>query len=129
MTFVNFLKKRVLRSTSLPAFLLFLIMAILNICITTGFLSKSYINSFFGANAPLICLAIGVSMVLITGGIDLSVGAIICLCNVTMITLFGKGFGVPSAAVCLLDAQGLGRPQRRNDPHEGGHAGLGRDGL
>ncbi len=95
MTFINFLKKRVLRSTSLPAFLLFLIMAILNICITTGFLSKSYINSFFGANAPLICLAIGVSMVLITGGIDLSVGAIICLCNVTMITLFGKGFSIP----------------------------------
>ena len=89
------LLKKYIKSTSFPAFVLFLIVAIINICITPGFLSGMYINSFFSANAPLICLALGISMVVISGGIDLSVGAIICLCNVTMVSLFENGWGIP----------------------------------
>lgn len=103
------LKNKALRSPSLPAFLLALVMIVLNIFITTGFLTGSYINSFFSANATLLCLSIGISMVIITGGIDLSVGAIICLCNVTMVTLFGKGWSIASAlALCMVMATAMG---------------------
>lgn len=103
------LKNRLLKSTSMPAFLLALVMIIINIFITKGFLTVSYLNSFFSANATLICLSVGISMVIITGGIDLSVGAIICLCNVTMVTLFGDGWSIGSTvAVCLLMATAMG---------------------
>jgi ribose transport system permease protein len=101
--------KQSIRSTSFPAFVLFLILMIINIIITPGFLSTSYLNNFFAANAPLVCLALGGSVVIISGGIDLSVGAIICLCNVTMVTLFGKGFGIPETiAICILMSIGMG---------------------
>lgn len=106
---MNYLKNKLLKSTSMPAFLLALVMIIINIFITKGFLSVSYLNSFFSANATLICLSVGISMVIITGGIDLSVGAIICLCNVTMVTLFGKGWSIGSVVLlCLLMATAMG---------------------
>lgn len=103
------LKNKLLKSTSMPAFLLALVMIIINIFITKGFLTTSYINSFFSANAPLLCLAIGISMVIITGGIDLSVGAIICLCNVTMVTLFGEDWDIGTVVlICILMATAMG---------------------
>lgn len=92
--------QKLIKSTAFPAFILVVVMVIINIRITKGFLSGVYINSFFSANAPLICLAIGISMVIITGGIDLSVGGLICLCNVTMVSLFGNGWSV--SAVVLI---------------------------
>lgn len=101
--------KKLLASSSLPAFILFMLMMIINIFITKGFLSGSYINSFFSANAPLICLTAGLSMVIITGGIDLSLGAIVCLCNVTAVTLFGKGWGIAEVIlICVAMATAMG---------------------
>ncbi len=103
------LLKKYIKSTSFPAFVLFLIVTIINICITPGFLSGLYINSFLAANAPLICIALGTSMVIICGGIDLSVGAIICLCNVTMVSLFKAGWGIPETiALCLVMSCAMG---------------------
>lgn len=103
------LLNKCIKSTSFPAFVLFLILTVINICITPGFLSTLYINNFIAANAPLICIALGTSMVIITGGIDLSVGAIICFCNVTMVALFGSGWGIPETiAVCIVISCGMG---------------------
>lgn len=97
------LLKRTINSTSFPAFVLFLILVILNGFITAGFFTPSFINGFFAANSALICIALGVSMVIITGGIDLSTGAIVCFCNVTMVTLFEKGWKIaPTLALILL---------------------------
>ncbi len=97
------------KSPSFPAFVLFIILFILNCFITKGFTSHSFINSFFASNVPLICIAIGSAGVIISGGIDLSVGAIITLINVVMISLFGAGWGIaPVILVSLLLAAGMG---------------------
>ena len=101
--------RRYIKSTSFPGFVLFLILTIVNIYVTKGFLNGSYLNSFFAANAALICLAFGVSIVIIAGGIDLSIGAIICLCNVTMISLFGAHWSIPATLVlCIVMSSAMG---------------------
>lgn len=99
----------VTRSPSFPAFVLLAILFIVNIFITSGFLGASYLSGFFASNAPLICIAIGASLVIITAGIDLSAGAIITLTNVIMVTMFGAGWGLaPTIIICLLLAVGMG---------------------
>jgi ribose transport system permease protein len=85
-----------------PAAILLIIFIIVNICITKGFLRMSFIGGFFSANVPLIAVAIGVAVVLIGGGIDISLGATACLVNVVFITLVGKGWSFASALLLTV---------------------------
>jgi ribose/xylose/arabinose/galactoside ABC-type transport system permease subunit len=47
--------------------------------------------------APIIVIAVGMTFVMATAGIDLSVGSIVALTSVLLVTLFG--YGLPTAAV------------------------------
>ncbi|MCE7079540.1 galactofuranose ABC transporter, permease protein YjfF [Streptomyces sp. ST2-7A] len=65
-----------------------------------GFASGQVVANLFVDNAFLIVLAVGMTFVILTGGIDLSVGAVAALA--TMIAAAGLGAGWPPWAVVVL---------------------------
>jgi simple sugar transport system permease protein len=65
-----------------------------------GFLSGQVVANLFIDNAFLIVLAVGMTFVIVTGGIDLSVGAVVALS--TMVAAAGLGAGLPAPLVVLL---------------------------
>ena len=52
--------------------------------------------------APVALLAIGMTLVIATGGIDLSVGAVMAIAGATAATLTVAGHGVPFIILCTL---------------------------
>jgi ribose transport system permease protein len=94
--------KNMSRMSYMPAVTLLVIFFIMNIFITRGFLTTGFMNGFFSANAPLILISIGVAVVLIGGGIDISLGALACLVNVVFITLIGYGWSFALAALATI---------------------------
>ncbi|HEY0697717.1 MAG TPA: galactofuranose ABC transporter, permease protein YjfF [Micromonospora sp.] len=65
-----------------------------------GFTSGQVVANLFIDNAFLIVLAVGMTFVIVTGGIDLSVGAVVALS--TMVAAAGLRAGLPVALVVLL---------------------------
>lgn len=78
--------KKVLNWTSLPSLLLFLLFVIFNTALSKGFMTLSAWTGFLQTTAPLIIMAIGQAVVIITGGIDLSVGPLLSVVNVIFAT-------------------------------------------
>jgi simple sugar transport system permease protein len=68
-------------------------------------LQYSTISSLFINNAQLILIAVGLTMVIITGGIDLSVGAIVALSGVSGVMLANAGW---NPVVVVLVMIGIG---------------------
>jgi ribose transport system permease protein len=93
---------KILKWNLLPVFGLMIVFLILNIFITPGFLSLSSLSGFISSYAPLICVSIGSAVVMFGGGIDISLGAIVSLVNVILITLIGKGWGIGEAIGAAL---------------------------
>ena len=62
-------------------------------------LSVSFFRSFISTNAGAICVAIGVTATILVAGTDISLGSIVSLVNVVIVTAFEKGFSVPQAAI------------------------------
>ncbi|MEU0155633.1 galactofuranose ABC transporter, permease protein YjfF [Micromonospora fulviviridis] len=65
-----------------------------------GFLSGQVVANLFIDNAFLIVLAVGMTFVIVTGGIDLSVGAVVALS--TMVAAAALRAGLPAPLVVLL---------------------------
>lgn len=68
----------------------------------TGFLSLATLANLLGDNSHLGIIAFGLTLVIITGGIDLSVGAMIGLSCLTTAELIQKGMPPLAAAACSL---------------------------
>lgn len=101
--------KRAAKNSSFPAFLLFVLFFILNIIFTMNFLSFSYMKGFAINNAPIICLTIGMSIVIIAGGIDLSLGMLLSVVNTLCVTFTAMGWHLVAVIiVCLLIGAGIG---------------------
>ncbi|UOF91009.1 ABC transporter permease [Fodinisporobacter ferrooxydans] len=81
------IKKQFLGWTSFPSLALVVLLTIINTFVVNNFLSVSYASSFFGDYTPLIIAAIAQTIVLIGSGIDLSIGGIISLVVVVVVTL------------------------------------------
>ena len=66
---------------------------------TPAFLSAGSIQPLLGAVAPIALIGIGMTVVIITGGIDVSVGAAIAVCSVIVakLVLVQAGLGLASA--------------------------------
>jgi ribose transport system permease protein len=77
--------KKLIAWPPFPSFVLLIFFIVINIIL--GKIDGAFINSFINTNVALICLAIGVSVVIIGGGMDISLGAIVCLINVIFVTL------------------------------------------
>jgi len=54
--------------------------------------------------APVALLAIGMTLVIATGGIDLSVGAVMAICGAIAATLISEGYGLPATLAVSLGA-------------------------
>ena len=99
---------RVLSGRSVPArmlpvvatFVLFLALFGVGSLRYEGFTSGQVVANLFIDNSFLIVLAVGMTFVILTGGIDLSVGAVVALS--TMVAAAGLRAGLPALVVVLL---------------------------
>ncbi|MEA4853624.1 MAG: ABC transporter permease [Christensenella sp.] len=95
--------------SAFPSLILMLAFFILNIFMTDNFLSMNFMTGFFAANTPLICVSIGVGVVMRAGGIDISLGGMVCLVNVCFAMMIEAGVNSGVAVlVCILLAVGMG---------------------
>ena len=71
-----------------------------------GYFSAENLSDLFLANLPVLLVAIGMTLVIITGEIDISVGATFATCAVAsgIISKSGMPIGIAGAAACLLGA-------------------------
>lgn len=70
-----------------PVLALLFIFIVINGVISPSFFKLSYLKSFFSSNVPLMLLAIGVAMVIIGDGIDISLGSLATVVNSLCIIL------------------------------------------
>lgn len=71
-----------------------------------GFATLQVFLDFFADNASLGIIAVGMTLVIVSGGIDLSVGAVMALCSILIAVLMGDvGLG---PGVAIGAAMGLG---------------------
>ena len=68
----------------------------------TGFLAGQTIFNLLIDNSFLIVLAVGMTFVILTGGIDLSVGSVVALSAIVAAALLKNGFPAPVAIVAVL---------------------------
>src|SRR5437764_1504632 len=57
--------------------------------------------------APTAIVAVGMTVLLVSGGFDLSVGANLALCGTVAALLLAKGAGIPAAVAAALALGGL----------------------
>lgn len=101
--------KAILRWPALPSLALAAVFFAINLALTPGFLSGYFVRSFLSTNIPTICTALGCSAVLIGGGMDISIGAMVTLINVVFVKMSGAGFPLPlSILLALLLGVALG---------------------
>jgi simple sugar transport system permease protein len=92
--------------------LLFVGMAIFGGVRYEGFLSPQVFLNLLIDNAFLLVVAVGMTFVILSGGIDLSVGAVIALCTMVTATLLGAGWNpYATMAVVLLLGAAFGAAQ------------------
>ncbi len=90
--------QQVTRWTPLPALILLILVFIIGAATTPYFLRYSYISRIWGTYMPTILISLGLSVVIIGGGIDLSVGTLASLVNVVCVYLIkGMGWGLGEA--------------------------------
>lgn len=95
-------KSKIQNSPAVSGYALLIGALIINIIIQgSSFFSVDYVNSLFTINTPLVIVAIGEMIVVLTAGIDLSVGSIVTLVNTVIIVLLDQ-FHMPLAATFAI---------------------------
>jgi ribose transport system permease protein len=79
----------------------FLLIVIVGTIVSDVFLSWTNVRNVFLQSAMLGVVALGMTFVILTGGIDLSVGSVLSLCSVVAAMLFANGQGYPLPIVLL----------------------------
>lgn len=79
--------RTILGWTSLPALALFILFMAINVAMSPGLLNWYFIEGFIASNTPIICVTIGVAVVLISGGMDISLGSIVSLTNAFVVVM------------------------------------------
>jgi ribose transport system permease protein len=91
------------RNPYLFALLLLVLAVLVNVVLQPKVLESSTLNSNMRVFLPLILLAVGQAVVILGGGIDISVGAIVSVVNALLATQIGPG-GDPGRAVWMMGA-------------------------
>jgi ribose transport system permease protein len=78
------------------------VIALLVLCIALSLLTDKFLTTANGVNvlrqvAVNACIATGMTLIVLTGGIDLSVGSILALCGAITAGLLKNGLQFPSA--------------------------------
>nr|WP_235002563.1 galactofuranose ABC transporter, permease protein YjfF [Rhizobacter sp. OV335] len=87
---------------------LFLVMAILGSVLYTGFFSAQVFLNLLIDNAFLCIVAVGMTFVILSGGIDLSVGSVIALTTMVSASLVEKHGWSPAVVLPLVLLMGTG---------------------
>src|SRR5262249_8156440 len=71
-----------------------------------GYFAGENLSDLFLANIPILVVALGMTFVILTGHIDISVGSVFAICGVVAGVLAKSGFPLPVAALgaCLMGA-------------------------
>lgn len=86
-------------------------------CLLFGLLSPTFLTAGNLLNvvrqaAPVLVVAVAMTLVIVTGGVDLAVGSLVALANAMVAILLGQGWGWPEAAgAVLLGGAALGLVQ------------------
>lgn len=83
--------KRILNWSAFPALVLLALVLLVNSFVTSNAWKPSIIVSFLNTNAMTVCVSLGVTIVILTGGIDISLGALVSMCNVMAVQLMVAG--------------------------------------
>ena len=95
--------RRFLRSNPyLFALLLLALLVAVNASLQSNFFSSRAVNGNFRVLLPLMIVAVGQGVVIIGGGIDLSVGAVVSLVNAVLVTLIVPESGVGGVAFAVV---------------------------
>src|SRR5262245_13743323 len=84
-------------------------LAVLLAIAAPGYFARENLSDIFLANIPVMIVALGMTLVILTGQIDISVGSVFAICSVAAGVLAKSGIPAPAAALaaCLVGA-GLG---------------------
>jgi len=93
--------KKLLKWTSLPAIVLFVLLLVYNAVINPGFMKQSTFYTFLLTSTPTLCVVMGVFASKIVGGIDISLGSLLSLINVTLAWMF-TNTDLPTALVLAI---------------------------
>lgn len=98
---------KIVRNTAFPIFVLLIAFIIINGAMS-GFTS-SFVVGFFTSNFALCCVTIGTAVIIMGGGIDVSLGAMVALinCIFTQLVEHGWNFGL-AVVVSLLISMACG---------------------
>jgi len=77
--------------------------------VTPGYFARENLSDLFLANLPVLIIALGMTLVILTGQIDISVGSVFAICGVAAGMLAKAGLPTPlvGLAACLIGT-GLG---------------------
>lgn len=100
--FTNWFKSRLDLLPTLAAVVIFIAMIIYGEIAYGRILQMNTVSNLLINNAPLIIIAVGMTFVIITGGIDLSVGAIIALSSVSGVMLINAGLNAWLVVVIMI---------------------------
>lgn len=79
----------------------FILIVVVGTIVSDVFLSWTNIRNVFLQSAMLGVVALGMTFVILTGGIDLSVGSVLSFCSVVAAMMFAGGKGYPLPVVLL----------------------------
>src|SRR5579863_2506158 len=74
--------------------------------VAPGFFTRENLADLFMANAPVVVIALGATMVILIGQIDISIGSAFAICSVAAGVLAKSGLPILAAALgaCLIGA-------------------------
>lgn len=101
---IKFNKADFIQKTYVPVMVLVVVFCFLGIFIIPNFISPYFISSFMTSFTPAILLAIAQAIVIMGGGIDISLGAVISLVNVVVILLIENHVSMPLAMCAGMGA-------------------------
>lgn len=94
--------KKVIKTKWFPSLVLVIIFLIWNGFQTKGFFTISSFRYFLNIFVPLACIAIGVTVTVICGGIDLSTGALVCVVNCAFAVMLENGMAFGLALIISM---------------------------
>ena len=99
---------RFLKRPSTPSLILLVLALGLNVALAPQLLNLSSLAAVFYSFLPLILLAAGQTIIVLVGGIDLSMGALVTLVSVTVVTRFGGAPVVRDIPTALAAGMAVG---------------------
>lgn len=94
--------KKIVTNAAFPVIVIFVVFLIINSSITASGLSQSFLTGFFTSNFASVCVAIATGIVIIGGGIDISLGAVVSLVNVCLAQMITAGMPIPAAVILAV---------------------------